>query len=58
MNLFYRGIVYQPASPAVDMIETTQTGHFLGKSYKILQGKVVQRQSPAQLTYRGIPYNA
>lgn len=57
MNLSYRGIFYQPASSAVEATETEQTGHFLGKSYKILQGKVAYRQSAVALKYRGIDYN-
>jgi len=57
MNLSYRGIAYQSASPTVEFIETEQTGRFLGNPYKIQQGKVAHRQGSAQLTYRGIAYN-
>ena len=57
MNLSYRGIAYQPASFDVEVTETEQTGHFLGKSYKIRQANVAHRQSSASLRYRGIAYN-
>lgn len=57
MNLAYRGIAYQPSSSVVEVAETEQTVRFLGKSYKLQQGKVAQRQNSTQLTYRGVAYN-
>lgn len=58
MNLSYRGISYQPTSSPIETTETARTGHFLGKSYKILQGKVAHRQSSTALKYRGVDYSA
>jgi len=58
MNLSYRGIPYQPTCVSVEAIETEQTGQFLGKSYKILQGNVAHRSGSTQLTYRGLRYTA
>lgn len=58
MNLSYRGIAYQSTSPTVEPIETEQTGHFLGNSYKIHHDKVAFRKTSSSLRYRGIAYKA
>ncbi|ASC71676.1 hypothetical protein XM38_026300 [Halomicronema hongdechloris C2206] len=57
MELIYRGTAYQAAIAGIEATETTQTGTFLGRSYKMKQTPVAQRQSTHQLTYRGVRYS-
>ena len=56
MNFMYRGIAYQ-TSIGIEALETQQTGTFLGKTYKLKQTEVTQRQPSVELTYRGVCYH-
>jgi len=58
MNLSYRGISYQPASPAVDVTETEHNGVFLGNRFKLHQCTAAQRSAGTTMKYRGASYNA
>jgi len=57
MNLSYRGISYQPASPAVEVIETEHNGVFLGNRFTLQQRTAAQR-SGMTMKYRGAAYSA
>ena len=58
MKLTYRGITYEPVSPLVDVLDTTQEeGTFLGAKSRIKRYRVaVSHRAPIQLNYRGVPY--
>jgi len=57
MQLIYRGTAYQAPIAGLEATETTQTGTFLGRSYKMKQTPAAQRHSSHQLTYRGVRYS-
>ncbi|MBD1913652.1 MULTISPECIES: DUF4278 domain-containing protein [unclassified Leptolyngbya] len=58
MELFYRGAPHESVNPEVEMIDSGYEGRFLGRAYKIQQGKVTQHYTPVSLKYRGIHYRA
>jgi len=58
MNLSYRGISYQPASPAVEVTETEHSGVFLGNRFTLQQRTAAQRIGGMTMKYRGASYNA
>jgi len=58
MSLSYRGIAYQPASPAVDVTETEHSGVFLGNRFTLQQHTAVQRSTGMAMKYRGASYSA
>jgi hypothetical protein len=57
MNLKYRGVGYVPSVMAVPVVETGETGTFLGKPYTLKQPQVALRQAPTELVYRGVRYS-
>lgn len=58
MNLSYRGISYESASPAVDVTETEHNGVFLGNRFKLQQRTAAQRSAGMTMKYRGTNYSA
>lgn len=56
MQFTYRGHSYEASTPAVDVITTGETATFMGRSYARKRFTVVQRQQPAEFTYRGVHY--
>lgn len=57
MQLFYRGIAYETSNQSVNIQETTQMAHFLGRTYPMKRATVAERHSsPQPLRYRGVPY--
>jgi hypothetical protein len=56
MQLIYRGQAYEASTPAVEAIPSGETATFLGRPYARKQFNVVQRQQPAEMTYRGVRY--
>lgn len=58
MQVSYRGVAYQPQTPAIEATETQEIGLFLGNPFPIKHYTVKQRYSvPVQLRYRGVNYN-
>lgn len=58
MKLTYRGVTYEPVSPLMDVLATSQEdGIFLGTKSKIKRYRVtVSHRAPVRLNYRGVPY--
>jgi len=58
MNLSYRGIAYQPASPAVHMTSAEHTGIFLGNRFTLQTSTATRHSMTTTLKYRGAHYTA
>ncbi|HEY9737289.1 MAG TPA: DUF4278 domain-containing protein [Trichocoleus sp.] len=57
MQLSFLGNAYDASTPAVEARETAETVTFLGRSSKVKQFNVAQRQQPtAELTFMGRRY--
>lgn len=58
MNLSYNGKSFEVTINTCEAIETEEIGHVLGKTHRILRGKVARRQTPIQLQRHGMEYMA
>jgi hypothetical protein len=58
MQLHFLGKSYTASTPSVEASLTGETATFMGQPYARKQVTVSQRQSLAELTYRGIRYTA
>lgn len=58
MQLSFLGKAYTASSPAIETTETEATVSFLGRSSKVKQFTVAQRQQPSEeLTFMGRRYS-
>jgi hypothetical protein len=59
MKLFYRGVSYEDEPSTIEVVEGEVGGTYRGHEWKTHQAKRVhKRQTPVQLTYRGVTYRA
>ncbi|MGF1569502.1 MAG: DUF4278 domain-containing protein [Nodosilinea sp.] len=57
MELTYRGIIYQTATPSIEVTELSEKATFLGARFNRRHFQVNHHvAAPNQLTYRGVSY--